>query len=174
MVAAAPLPPTISNPGPYWCAKICTCRGIAVGSSPSSWNLSLSRDAGAELGDWTHRRNATDGDHVQIKGKNLDKATNWFGYELVSPGKNRGFSNKNVETISIVNKNTVSISHPKNSLAKAGLVADLYAFMVETTGAENLSAEGWGVVAPPAMKRRGIFGFVGFDLVMQGRGGVGQ
>ena len=63
---------------------------------------------------------------------------------------------------------------PKNSLAKAGLVADLYAFMVETTGAENLSAEGWGVVAPPAMKRRGIFGFVGFDLVMQGRGGVGQ
>ena len=44
---------------------------IGVWSSPSVESGNESRDTGAKLGNWAHGRHATDGDHVQIKGKDL-------------------------------------------------------------------------------------------------------
>ena len=44
---------------------------IGVWSCPSVESCNESRDTGAKLGNWAHGRHATDGDHVQIKGKDL-------------------------------------------------------------------------------------------------------
>ena len=58
---------------------------IGVWSSPSVESGNESRDTGAKLGNWAHGRHATDGDHVQIKGKDL---------VVIHQKKLGGFSNK--------------------------------------------------------------------------------